>query len=940
MPKMFNPIKLCALLFVILSILLASQTLSGEAPSRFNQSSASVLVDGNELNQEQANSRWPRRVKANKTTALTSEQWTELVVCKSSSDGHKQDSYEEFSGSSLDQPFRLPPGNFWHQLLSECEVDNNAWRYKYLDELRPSFNYRVRDKTLDERYANIIHTISIGNLYDRSFHTFNSGKGLDEDTRNEQRVAGAKVNDTKCLEELETMSNLYDDMLDTLARFRSGSDLTTTSQASGSLEEHHIRLARVLDSFGRYESGSLDGKIFLAGSYQECIGSQLLVTSQGQRDDDDGARMIQMRYCWANMNIQRHLNPMLKRRRRFRHETGTTALKVAVCLPQSCHSKSLHQTETISIVQRLIDGQLRLPDSIYVNKELQLDSVFCLVDGDSEWGRISTSGRLFMLFIGCWSLLCIGATVANRLYGLRMANGGDSGKIEQEDKLVVVVRSLDLGQSWRELISDKRQVDAGAAVNLDVLNPVKFFGCCFCVLAHVALIMGSHSTNEVQTFTELDKGPLLMASLLIAAVVDTFFVMSGMLVTYISLRKLAKRVSAAAQLPPSEIIAKKSNSSQALTMFTNNDTQRKVMVRGSRMSLGFIGQWFVMSLIRYCRIVPIYALAFWFRRDLFSHLGEGPFWDHGLNRDTQNGACQEEPWYMPFTFLSAFRPVPTLCLPPSWSISHDLLYALVTPPLIMAFLSKPRLAIGCNVSFALASTLAWFYALASEFRPSVLELLNMRLKGMIIFFIDLGPLYSWPFYRASSMLIGMLAGYCLFKYEQRHEYASDTTGNNRMITFGRVGWPIWLTRWATLFAIVCLIGHGICCVFINQLIVYIAPYQRLFAIYLLNVDRVVWSLANAVLFLQMVTNWRHSSWMRNFSSQLWRTLAKLSFVTLFVHWIIILFFIGSIQTQPLPTLWNIFAAYSVILAVSFAISVPVQVMLENPIDKLVKLIAP
>jgi hypothetical protein len=46
----------------------------------------------------------------------------------------------------------------------------------------------------------------------------------------------------------------------------------------------------MLDSFGRYESDSLDGGLFLADSYDECTGSQLLAS--GTHDRPECARRL------------------------------------------------------------------------------------------------------------------------------------------------------------------------------------------------------------------------------------------------------------------------------------------------------------------------------------------------------------------------------------------------------------------------------------------------------------------------------------------------------------------------------------------------------------------------------------------------------------------------------------------------------------------------
>uniref|UniRef100_A0A6G1SB00 Nose resistant to fluoxetine protein 6 n=1 Tax=Aceria tosichella TaxID=561515 RepID=A0A6G1SB00_9ACAR len=914
----------------------------------------------------------------------TGEEWHEILSCPGNE-------------TSSRTTFRVPLSNIWYALTNRCNKDSNAWRYKYIDELKPAFNHLISDSTIDERLANLINTIYI-NIFDTDFFTFNWGDPV-KDAENELRVAGPQVNDTQCLKELNIMWELYDDMLATLARLKQANETTRSSNQSLRLQGRHVRLARVLDSFGRYESGSLDGKVFLGGSYYECIGSQLLATTTRNMDNDKrhdqehpADTKIQMRYCWARMDINRHLHPILKNRKKFDYEQASPMLHVATCLPSSCHSKSLHHNASQAIVQRLINSQLHLPSSIYVNEALQLESVFCLVDGDSDWGRISASGKLCLLFIGFWLLLCLGATIiANNnnssssssskehnhclqprsrddgYHEVLADNNNDNNfsKPQRASLLTRVCKCLDLKQSWHDLTSDKRRLDPTDPLDLDVLNPMKILSCLFCIMSHVGLTLGAISSNTIQIFASVDTGKFSMGALGTSGVVDGFFVISGMLVTYISLIKLTRNqrlnpVQSVVIAPP---VSHSDHHHRQTTLpwaiEPRKSSKQQTNLRHTKL---FFSKWFVLFIHRYLRIVPLYALIFWFRRDVLTYLFDGPLWDYGLNHDTPNGACLKEPWYIPFTFVSAFRPMSRQCFLPSWSISNDIFYAMFTPPIILWLVSKPRSALIATISLTIITSLASMDALANLPPASVWEILEMNYQGIVLLFRDLGPIYTWPFYRIPAFLIGTLSGYYLFRYEQNysmtrqqqqqqqsqqqtcsleleHQSGSATTDTKAAVYSSSPpngGWPRWFTGPATQLSYFFFIFHTIMATYGNDMKGPYWPLMRFSIFFNITLDRVIWSLASAVVFLQMMTNWRHNSLMQNFSGQKWRTLAKIQFAVIFVHWMLIIVYTGLMPAPPTFTLWHMFMGSTTITFAAYAISAVIHVVFENPMDKLIK----
>jgi peptidoglycan/LPS O-acetylase OafA/YrhL len=856
--------------------------------------------------------------EARPVVARTGDQWAQELRCKRNAS--LQDTR---AGPASSLELLRKGANLWPKLMDECNREANAWRYKYYDELKPSLSQQVNDASIDERLANVIYTISLNTILDVDYFKFDSGDPA-EDASNELRVAGPEVDDARCGRDLASMAELYDDLQARLRRAR-GAPPDNANATAGDrlgLDGRHIRLARVLDSFGRYESGSLDGRLFLAGSYDECIGSQLVVSDPHARSRQADGVEIQMRYCWARMDTSHRLHPLLKSRERSMYETSQPALKVAVCLPKSCHSKSFRQRSTRAIVQRLVDGQLQLPGSIYLDRRLRLDSVFCLVDGDSEHGRIPASGKLCLLLLGCWTALCVWITLTNRAQRRRRRRpeSADSERVDRPPFLARCRSCLDLERSFNELLSG-RQSDPAAPVNLDVMNPVKVVLWIMFVFAHTAMAMAPLVSDTLQLVAQFDTQSILMSFLWAHSFVDTFFVMSGALIAYSYLR----RYSRLAQSAP-----------------TNGETSpegRPSPSSPQSAARAFIKQWFCMSLARYARLVPVYALMFWFRRDVLDRLGSGPFWDHALNKQTPNGACSRQPWYVPFTFAAAFGQLAKQCFLPAWYISNDILFALVTPPIILLLLRRPRLATIGAIGLAVASQLIGVSVLAGARPASVWELLEAKYQGLTLMFTEMAHVYTWPLFRASSVLVGLLAGYHLFKYER--DQLGQTKGalaaaSNGTQPDNATGWPRWLTGPATALAVLYVAVHIVVSLCVNHLKHLIEPNHRLLLCFSLTGDRLVWSLANAVILLQMATTWRHSPLMELFASQLWRALAKLVYAFVFVHWMLVVVYTGNMLAAPTLTFWGLYAATSIIGLCALAISGLVYVLLESPIDRLLR----
>lgn len=757
----------------------------------------------------------------------------------------------------------------------ECVREPTAWRWKYVDE-HYTADVLVTEESIDERLANIIYTATTSKLFDIDYYRFNSGDPK-QDEHNRNLVAGPQVDDEQCGRHLDQMLKLVDDLRTRVARQR--------QEPSGQmgLDGRHIRLARALDSFGRYDSAHLSGRFQSLGSYEQCVTSRLVFNSSGP-----AAPAVQMRFCWARMRLDSHLDPSLRARRRTRFEIEKHMLLAGICVPDTCHSKSFDSNRLQ--FQQLVDGQFRLPESMYINETLELDSIFCLVDDKSQFG-MPLSGKLFIVALCGWILVTIFAT---RLNGERAKS--DENKRPTTRRPRDLVACLDLNESWKDFILEKESVQI-KHVQLDALNSLKVFCCALVVGGHSLILLLGYALDELRALHQAESDPIIVAMFATTFIVDTFFVITGILLAYFAMKTLSK-------------LAKSQNQQGA----------RGVQTKLASF-LSFVQQWFAFTLVRYTRIVPLFAIVFWFKKSVFIYLGSGPLWDFGFNKESKHGACVQESWITPFTFLSAYLPLSKQCLLQSWSISNDLFFSIFAPPIILLMFKRPKLATILSILACAASSGLSFVAI-SQVEPQIdWEIRDLRSFGFFRIYNIVSYLYTVPHYRVFSLLVGVFAGYQLFWYNERDKFQN---------------WPKWFTGPATYLSFACVLITLAGVTMEPFLRAVLNPYHRLFYPQVMTNFRLLWASTNAVIFARMMTDWKDSRFVRMSATKFWKVFSRLNYAILLIHFDLLMFGFQMSTTTFIFSRWQYFMAASAAYVICLPISVFLHVFYENPIDKLIR----
>lgn len=867
-----------------------------------------------------------------------------------------------------------------YKINQECRREPTAWRYNYIDEFGQVL---IRERSIDERSANILYLVRSVKAFSIDIFTYDWGDPR-KDEANMNRVVGPKFDDDLCGKQLGQMQALADDLSERTSILRTNS--SSSNSAPIELTDQHISLAKILDSYGRYESGRLLGKIFMPGSYYQCRWNKLIL---GPEDK------VNMRFCWAHLSYEKHLAESLKARKRSEFEQPVDVLYSGICIPESCHSKSFVRHK--GALQRLVNSQFRMPLSTYVDEHLDMSSLYCLVDENSEFG-VPLVGKCLLAFLVGWCLLTISVTIWNATKGKKASsNWQEERRVSvintgRRADHVSVLESLDLLESWQDFLTYFTSPVRIRSVQLDAISFFKVFGCTFVVFGHTMAVFGGFSMDEVRLAKFIETDTILCIVFAGTLVVDSFFVISGILWAYFALKRLngnpdrklpsghlQSNISVMKQqIDLSKLDSAKEESKsfspnsfvEATTNQTNEEFNKQSVTNGRLESWFttikvFCFRWLSYSGFRYLRIVPLYVLVHWFKKYVFIYAGSGPYWDHGFNYKTMSGACMKETPLTPFTFLAAYYPISRQCTLQSWSIANDLFFAILAPPVILLINKRPRTAaflcvVSCITSFVFAlQKMSTIPSYVDE------ELRELRSTGFYRFFDEASILYTAPHYRVFCFLAGLWGGYALYwkqyKLEKRIarqqrqgqqatsentdsdtpdricvEISTETKSNSSNIV-DKIEWPNWLRGPATWlsFAYMMLVFVSFGANEITKDISF--GYYRLIYPQFVTSLRVLWALANVVIFLRMMTDWKDTLWMRWSGSKFWQVFSKLNYAILLIHLDLLMYSVNVAPSLPTSfTKWTFFNMGAGIFMLCLPMSIFVHVVFENPFDKLVR----
>lgn len=600
-----------------------------------------------------------------------------------------------------------------------------------------------------------------------------------------------------------------------------------------------VNLFFLLDTFGRNPSSMLNLLITWLGSYSNCLNRRIIDPANGHIEGT--------RYCLAS--LARHSASAQARR----------AVKVAVCLPDSCDS--INADSKYELINELVhqsSPQLGLLG-------LNVADLYCLPDEHSKL-RTWTNSRqtvLFLSLVSGWLSLILYCTIKSLRSGdqtNRNSNASNSSNLTSKQQTLRhrIYHQFSLANSLKHLFATSEPTTPAESdtviadkvtIDLRCIDGIKVLSMCYVIMGHVLMIMSSNVDDLLNRIGTLPS--LMVSNLMPAFSVNAFFCITGILTTY--------------------------------QIFEHN------------LKLRFIyspSKWFALIVMRYMRIMPLYIIVFAYTKTFAKYVGSGPLWDYGTSSLSQRRLCEKEPWTSALTFTANLKSPFDHCIPSAWYLANDFQFFLITPILIIPLSLNAKLGKQIIKLATLASFCSGFFGVlldsqADDLR-SITSFMPHAFKTYITF---LAHNYTYPHNRISAYLIGVWFGHWLHEYKKartetcnKPKEAPDTS--LRLIRLG----PYACLLSLALLYIIPLIG--------SRLRLGIAMGK--FAIALLIPSyHIVFSLSIGAFILHTATTIEHSLIVKILQAPLWKPLAKLSLCAVLINIEIINILVQTQEYTPL-----------------------------------------
>ena len=425
------------------------------------------------------------------------------------------------------------------------------------------------------------------------------------------------------------------------------------------------------------------------------------------------------------------------------------------------------------------------------------------------------------------------------------------------------------------------------------LNGIRAISMFWVILGHTYLF-GLFVFTNTQTLV-LDLAPRFSFQPVLNGYfsVDSFFVLSGLLVMYLSLRELSRINRTAA--------------GYAL----------------------FITKFYVHRVLRITPTLFVVLVAFWQLTPLIS---DGPLWRP--NVDNTVGLCDGTAWITPLVYINNFYPsFKDGCMAWTWYLANDMQFFIISP--IFIFLAHflpfpyPLLPIGITICLFLLPSfiLSAVFSLHSNFYFPLNHLSDGLIANASL--LPRGDLteyyYTKPYCRINPYLIGLGLGYIIYKLSQwKKETGNRRSLEVRLALLDVVFWPI---SFVTCFALV----YGLYGSFHGHIM---SEFENIIYI---GLSRTLWGFGLS-LFIFICYSGMAGPIDSFLSWSVFVPLSRLTFSAYLIHPVVIMTFMFSLRDK----IYYHDTTYAFLIvgmvAMSYAAAAVIAICIEFPLSNLEDLI--
>ncbi|OWF42953.1 nose resistant to fluoxetine protein 6-like [Mizuhopecten yessoensis] len=464
-----------------------------------------------------------------------------------------------------------------------------------------------------------------------------------------------------------------------------------------------------LDAFGKIPPGLLSGNMYFLGSYDEC----LEIRYDNSSDPDN---VFRGQHCTAWIPIQTQQPPSLY---------GYPSFTVGMCFPSTCSAYDVMAYLNTALSQ-LPTGNGSLPLFAYV-QECHVEGEVFDYDAKAIGAFVLIGVILLMMLIGTtydvlvfqwgpWSRATLvdypltserNISEKTPLVGDHIPSASYVGEPGIIGRILVAFSVYSNGE---KLLSTKQ-----GPGSLTAVNGIRVISMFWVILGHSYVFPQGVANNYGDFLSKMSKRESFQAIMNALVSVDTFFALSGLLLSYLTLREMQK----------------------------NN---------------GKIN-WAMFYFHRFWRLTPAYMMVLFVNVSLARYWGDGPLWP----KDGFEQNYCEDTWWRNLLYINNMYDFGGMCMSWSWYLANDMQFFVLSPLMLIPLYLSQTIGLAVCIIFLLGTMTATGVITTNEdlpvsgFSPSISDPSKLN-----AYFEEY---YIKPYCRMGPYIVGIMTGYVLYKTE-------------------------------------------------------------------------------------------------------------------------------------------------------------------------------
>ncbi|KAJ6638309.1 Nose resistant to fluoxetine protein 6 [Pseudolycoriella hygida] len=439
------------------------------------------------------------------------------------------------------------------------------------------------------------------------------------------------------------------------------------------LRNSEMWAVKIVDAWGKIPFGLFTGNLYELGQFDECLSVK--------KPKADGENDLQVQYCLADIHADAITDYVKVSDKSTLKEN--MEFHVGICIPTSC------SPETVTRVLNYALASYNINASGLVSKES------CQTNAEKEFKRLDIYTMSFLSFI---ALLMVASTIY------------DLVTTQTKRKKFLALTAFSMYRNGRQIFRCEKTKSNDV---IDCLNGIRALSIIWVVFAYTAMVVIYAPILNASYYVEWYTHVFSMVHLGGTLAVDTFLVLSGLLVTCGSLRALDK----------------------------SNGKLNVVM----------------LYFHRYLRLTPSLAVAVLLSSSLMRHFGSGPIW--GATTTIFEKPCQTY-WWSTLLYIQNYFNPSEMCVRHSWYLAADM-QLFVLSPIIVYPLWRWRLKFVWIIPLLTTLSAAYVFMIVmnNNYPTQMLErITHKNIKAEVYY-----PAHT----RIRSWLVGVLLGYILHNLRRK-----------------------------------------------------------------------------------------------------------------------------------------------------------------------------